>query len=167
MPKAKIDGCLVAPMVTGGGIETILGVANDPVFGPVVMFGLGGVLVEALGDVSLRVAPFEEAEAHKQAAKIQGVNRRYVTQAASVIKHGTPELQEAVAQGEIGVQAADIVSRRFNTLSQKQLLAEGAKAVTAAGQPAPKEPLEHAHLLIEALSWLPTAKAHKIAKQGI
>jgi acyl-CoA synthetase (NDP forming) len=41
------------------------------VFGPVVMFGLGGVLVEALGDVSFRVAPFDEAEAHRMMREIR------------------------------------------------------------------------------------------------
>ena len=71
LPQARIDGCLVAPMVLGGLVETILGVANDPVFGPVVMFGLGGVLVEALGDVSFRVAPFDEAEAHRMIREIR------------------------------------------------------------------------------------------------
>jgi acyl-CoA synthetase (NDP forming) len=71
MPKARIEGCLVAPLVSGGGVETILGVTNDPAFGPVVMFGLGGVLVEALGDVSFRVAPFDEAEAHRMIREIR------------------------------------------------------------------------------------------------
>ena len=62
LPDATIDGCLVAPMVTGG-VETILGVQRDPVFGPIVMFGLGGIFVEALKDVTFRAAPFDEAEA--------------------------------------------------------------------------------------------------------
>ena len=61
-PDAAIDGCLVAPMVTGG-VETILGVQRDPVFGPIVMFGLGGLFVEALKDVTFRAAPFDEIEA--------------------------------------------------------------------------------------------------------
>ena len=62
-PQATIEGCLVAPMMTGG-VETILGVQRDPVFGPIVMFGLGGIFVEALGDVTFRAAPFDETEAH-------------------------------------------------------------------------------------------------------
>ncbi len=49
-------------MVTGG-VETILGIQHDPVFGPIVMFGLGGIFVEALKDVTFRAAPFDEAEA--------------------------------------------------------------------------------------------------------
>ena len=49
-------------MVTGG-VETILGVQRDPVFGPIVMFGLGGIFVEGLKDVTFRAAPFDEAEA--------------------------------------------------------------------------------------------------------
>ena len=61
---APIEGVLIAPMVSGG-IETILGVRNDPTFGPVVMFGLGGTLVEVIDDVSFRVAPFDEAEARR------------------------------------------------------------------------------------------------------
>ena len=61
-PDAAIDGCLVAPMVTGG-VETILGVQRDPAFGPIVMFGLGGLFVEVLKDVTFRAAPFDEIEA--------------------------------------------------------------------------------------------------------
>ena len=61
-PDAAIDGCLVAPMVTGG-VENILGVQRDPVFGFIVMFGLGGIFVEALKDLTVRAAPFDEAEA--------------------------------------------------------------------------------------------------------
>ena len=56
----------------GDGIETILGIHRDPVFGPVVMFGLGGVLVEVLDDVSFRVAPFDEDEARRMVLELKG-----------------------------------------------------------------------------------------------
>jgi acyl-CoA synthetase (NDP forming) len=59
--KAHIDGVLVAEMVRG--IETVVGVAHDDLFGPVVMFGLGGVFVEVLKDVTFRVPPFAKNEA--------------------------------------------------------------------------------------------------------
>jgi len=62
MPQVAIDGVLVAPM-RSGGIECIMGVHRDPVFGPVVMFGLGGIFVEILKDVSFRLAPLNRDEA--------------------------------------------------------------------------------------------------------
>ena len=67
-PAVRIEGVLIAPMVTGG-VETIVGVRHDPTFGPVVMFGLGGTLVEVIEDVSFRVAPFGEAEARRLIAE--------------------------------------------------------------------------------------------------
>lgn len=70
-PAARIDGVLVAPMVTGG-VETILGVQHDPVFGPMVMFGLGGVFVEVLKDVTFRRAPFDAREARAMIDEVKG-----------------------------------------------------------------------------------------------
>lgn len=63
-PGARIDGVLIAPMVSGG-VETVLGVHIDAVFGPMVMFGLGGVAVELFQDVKFASAPLspEAAEA--------------------------------------------------------------------------------------------------------
>lgn len=66
----RIDGCIIAAMA-GKGIETILGVHRDPVFGPVVMFGLGGIYVEILKDVSFRVAPFDVTEAKRMISEIR------------------------------------------------------------------------------------------------
>ena len=57
-----MSGVLVEPMITGG-IETIVGVVQEPVFGPVVVFGLGGVATEVLGDRAARLAPLTGADA--------------------------------------------------------------------------------------------------------
>ena len=59
--QARIDGMLVCEMVTGG-VEMVVGVSQDELFGPVVMVGLGGVFVEVFGDVTFRVPPFDEAK---------------------------------------------------------------------------------------------------------
>jgi acyl-CoA synthetase (NDP forming) len=61
-PQARLDGVLVAPMVRGG-VELIAGVSRDPVFGPVVMVGFGGIYAEILKDVAVQVAPVSEEEA--------------------------------------------------------------------------------------------------------
>jgi acetate---CoA ligase (ADP-forming) len=61
---------LVTPMITGG-LECVVGAFRDPQFGPVVMFGLGGVDVEALADVAFRLAPVDAAEARAMAAEIR------------------------------------------------------------------------------------------------
>ncbi len=70
-PDARLDGVIVAEMVNGG-VETVMGVVCDPVFGPAVMFGLGGVFVEVLKDVTFRLAPFGVDEARRMIDEIQG-----------------------------------------------------------------------------------------------
>nr|WP_320191764.1 acetate--CoA ligase family protein [uncultured Desulfobacter sp.] len=69
--KARLDGVIVAPMVTDG-VETILGIQRDPVFGPVVLFGLGGIFVEVFKDVAMRLAPFGEDAAAQMIREIKG-----------------------------------------------------------------------------------------------
>ncbi|WP_280266809.1 acetate--CoA ligase family protein [Nocardia wallacei] len=64
VPEAHIDGMIVTPMAPRG-VELLVGATRDPIFGPVVAFGSGGVLVEALADVTFRAAPFTELEAHE------------------------------------------------------------------------------------------------------
>lgn len=70
-PGAEITGVLVTPMA-GKGVEVIIGVTNDPQFGRVVMFGLGGVFVEVLNDVVLRALPLDQAEAGRMLDGIRG-----------------------------------------------------------------------------------------------
>ena len=68
---ARIEGVLIQEMVKGG-TEAILGVTNDPLFGPAVMFGLGGIFAEVLKDVAFRLAPVTHSMAREMIAEIKG-----------------------------------------------------------------------------------------------
>jgi acyl-CoA synthetase (NDP forming) len=68
--SAKIAGMLVQEMAPAG-IEVIVGSIKDPQFGPAVMFGLGGIFVEILKDVALRVAPLTEDEATEMISEVK------------------------------------------------------------------------------------------------
>ncbi|HWB66048.1 MAG TPA: acetate--CoA ligase family protein [Mycobacteriales bacterium] len=70
-PEATLDGVIVSPMHTGG-VETVVGVSQDPLFGPVLMVGIGGFFIEVLGDVSHRVPPFDAAEARRAIGELKG-----------------------------------------------------------------------------------------------
>lgn len=70
-PHARIDGVLVQPMAPSGR-EVILGVNRDPLWGPLLMIGLGGVLVEAIGDVVLAPAPLHHDTARAMIARLKG-----------------------------------------------------------------------------------------------
>jgi succinyl-CoA synthetase beta subunit len=63
--QARIDGVLVQLMVRRKGVELVLGAVRDPQFGPVVMVGLGGIYVEILADVAMRLAPVDRGEARR------------------------------------------------------------------------------------------------------
>jgi len=71
MPDAFIEGVMVYEMVTGGK-EVILGVSFDRTFGHMIMFGLGGIYVEVLKDVSFRIVPVTEEEAFDMINEIKG-----------------------------------------------------------------------------------------------
>jgi acyl-CoA synthetase (NDP forming) len=66
----ELEGILVQPMLTGKR-EFVAGLSRDAVFGPVVMFGVGGIFTEALGDYSLRIAPLSTYDAREQIAEIK------------------------------------------------------------------------------------------------
>ncbi len=63
-PDARIEGVLVQEMI-GGGLEVLIGVKRDPVFGPMIVFGPGGTLVELVADVNMLPAPVGEAAARR------------------------------------------------------------------------------------------------------
>jgi len=70
-PKAKIQGISVQKMARPG-VEVIIGMTKDAQFGPVLMFGLGGILVEVLKDVSFRIVPLTKRDASEMIKEIKG-----------------------------------------------------------------------------------------------
>lgn len=70
-PSAKIQGVSVQKMARPG-VEVIIGMSKDAQFGPVIMFGLGGVWVEVLKDVSFRIVPLLPRDAHEMIQEIKG-----------------------------------------------------------------------------------------------
>lgn len=71
VPEAKLDGVLVARQIVGG-VECFMGIQRDPQFGPVAVFGLGGIFVEVLKDVAFRRCPFDREEARDLILSIKG-----------------------------------------------------------------------------------------------
>jgi acyl-CoA synthetase (NDP forming) len=66
-----LDGVLIQPMLTGGA-EILIGLSHDPVFGPLVAFGLGGIHVELFRDVAFRIAPLTDRDADEMIRSIRG-----------------------------------------------------------------------------------------------
>lgn len=92
-----ITGLLVTPMAPKGGIEIIIGVARDPSYGPVLMFGLGGVLVEVLKDVVFRSLPLSEADARSMLSEIRAA------QILEGVRGAKPTDKEALVRLMLGI----------------------------------------------------------------
>jgi acetyltransferase len=92
VPDARIWGCLVQQMVPMDGVEVLVGMSRDPQFGPLVTFGLGGILVEVLKDVTFRVAPFGRQDAEEMLneirahALLEGVRGRPVSDREAMVE---------------------------------------------------------------------------------
>jgi len=111
-PDARLDGVLVAPMMRGG-VETIIGTLTDPVFGPMVMFGLGGVAVELFRDVAFASAPLTPGraealiEASRSAALLKGwrgspaLDRAALVEALCALSHFAAAHAGEVASVEV------------------------------------------------------------------
>jgi acetyl coenzyme A synthetase (ADP forming)-like protein len=114
VPGARILGVLVQEMATAG-IETIVGMTRDSSFGPLVMFGLGGVLVEALRDVVFRIAPVGDADASAMLSSIRGAKLLDGVRGAPPIDHGAVEsVIRRIAQ--LATDCPDIVELDVNPL---------------------------------------------------
>ena len=108
-PNAHIEGALVAPMVKPG-LEFIVGVQRDPIFGPVIVAGLGGIFVELFNDVALRIAPVSHEQAHEMLREL----RAY-----------------ALLQGHRGAPAADIEALADTIVRLSQLAVRHADTVAS------------------------------------
>jgi acyl-CoA synthetase (NDP forming) len=126
VPGARIDGIIVQPMAAPG-VEVIVGMSKDATFGPVLMFGLGGVLVEVLKDVSFRIVPLRPRDASEMIRDIKGFPLltgyrgaapadlealQHILLTLSAFVESTPEVKEidlnpiyAYAQGAAAVDA--------------------------------------------------------------
>ena len=126
-PEAEVRGVLVQKMITGGQ-EVIVGVKRDPTFGPLVMFGLGGVYVEALADVSFRLAPLTAADAWDMLEEVRS---------AKLLEglRGTPPADRAalvdliVRVGRLAAEHPEIAELDLNPFSFWLLTAERARAL--------------------------------------
>ena len=70
-PQSKGAPVLIQEMVEGG-VEVIAGISQDPQFGPIILFGIGGVFVEVYWDVAMRACPIKETDAHEMIAEVRG-----------------------------------------------------------------------------------------------
>lgn len=138
-PDALLDGVLVQEMVSGG-TELILGINNDPLFGPAVMVGFGGIFAEVMKDVSFRLAPITRSEAQAMVRELRafpildGARGRPKADVSAVIdtlmrlSAMAIDLREVVQEFDInplfvlnageGVRAGDALAKPFSNGSE-------------------------------------------------
>jgi acetyltransferase len=117
-----IGGVLVQPMAPPG-VELIIGARRDPQFGPLVMVGLGGVLAEALDDVSVRLAPVAPAEAESMLAGLRG------TRLLDGHRGRPPASREAVVEIVVALSAAMLANPRWLEVDLNPVIVGPAGAV--------------------------------------
>jgi acetyl coenzyme A synthetase (ADP forming)-like protein len=126
LPEARVEGVFIQKMVSGQR-EMIAGVTRDPSFGALVMFGLGGVYVEALRDVVFRIAPVDDSDAQSMMSSIRGARL------LDSIRGSAPVDRAAIASvirrlGQLAIDCPDILELDVNPLLAQP---EGALAIDA------------------------------------
>ena len=111
---AKGGGFLVQEMIKGGR-ELVMGMIRDPQFGPCVMFGLGGIFTEILGDVTFRPAPLSEADAAEMMREIKG-NKILDAVRGMPAVDADSLIQCLMAVGRIGMEREEIEAIDVNPL---------------------------------------------------
>ena len=114
---ADIAGLLVTPMAPKGGIEIIIGVVRDPSYGPVLMFGLGGVLVEVLKDVVFRSLPLTEADARSMLGEIRAA------QILEGVRGAQPTDKDALVRLILGISSLCVAFPEIAELDLNPVLA--------------------------------------------
>jgi acetate---CoA ligase (ADP-forming) subunit beta len=117
--KIDLDGILIQEMVKGNR-EFVIGLTRDPQFGPCVMFGLGGIFTEALKDVSFRVAPLTEDDAHEMIREIRAVKLLDAFRGESAVDRDVL-VKALVGIGNLGMAHDEIAEIDINPL----IIAEG------------------------------------------
>ena len=114
VPTAVIHGVEVHEMVAGGK-ELIVGMNRDPQFGPLVMFGLGGIYVEILKDVSVRIAPFTESDLDSMIHEIRSV--QLLTGARGEKPKDIPAVKEVIRRiARLSLDFESIIEMDINPL---------------------------------------------------
>jgi len=140
-PAARIAGVLVAQMVQGG-VELILGTKKDPMFGPMVMVGLGGIFAEIFKDVALQPAPVDEAQATAMLRSLKAFP--LLDGARGRPKADVPAAAKAiVALSRFAVRHADSVSEI--DINPLMVLDQGRGAHALDALLVPEPPLTKAH----------------------
>jgi acyl-CoA synthetase (NDP forming) len=124
--KAKIEGILLTPYQLGD-TDVIIGLQNESQFGPVIMFGLGGIFVEIIKDVAFRVAPIDKQEGLKMIGEIKGFKT------LTGIRGQKPKDIDLLAEilvkvGKIGLENLEIESIDLNPI---RVLEKGAAVLDA------------------------------------
>jgi acyl-CoA synthetase (NDP forming) len=105
---AQLEGVMISPMEREGA-EVIVGATRDPQFGPVIMFGLGGVFVEVLKDVAFRIVPVERRDAYEMIKEVKGY----------------PVLEGVRGQKGKDIEAlADIILKVSNLVTENEVIRE-------------------------------------------
>ena len=148
LPEARLSGVLVQKMA-GPGMEVIIGMRRDPNFGPMLMFGGGGIYVEALKDVAFRIAPFTRTDARNMIAET--VAGRLLTNP----RGGEPGDIDAVVElilkvADLALAVPELSEFELNPVIV-HLAGHGATVVDARAILAPRHPSTHEYLSISPL----------------
>jgi acyl-CoA synthetase (NDP forming) len=148
VPRAAIDGVLVQRMAAPGR-ELIVGIARDPSFGPLVMFGLGGVLAEALQDVVFRLAPLTRWDAAEMCRSIRGTKLLQAFRGAPPVDFRALE-DVLLRVSRLACDFPEIEELDLNPLLVSEAGAVAVDARIVLSPPPPSPPLPEKEVAVEA-----------------